>query len=77
MVQASEIALVLEEVEVSWNCEAGAIVCKVYIAMYGTSFEIWVGVNGNYRDRVGGALEVSRYPYNGTKVTLMYGEERL
>ena len=77
MVQASEVALVLEEVEVSWNCEAGAIVFKVYIAMCGTSFEIWVGVNGNYRDRVGGASEVSRYPYKETRVSLMYGEERL
>ena len=62
--------------EGSWNFEAGSGVGKVYMAMCGASYELWVGVNGEYRDRVGEAFEVSVYSYRETMVSLMYGDER-
>ena len=45
----------------SWNYEVGSGVRKLDMSVCGVSFEGWMGVDVDYRERLGGALEVSSY----------------
>ena len=48
------------EVEGSWNCEAEDLFGNLFVVICGSSFEERMGVSTESRERVSGALEVSR-----------------